>query len=162
MNRRDPPRPGTEQDMLLGFLQYERDSLLWKLDGLDEEQLRQAHPPSNLTLLGLVKHLTDVERTWFHARFAGQVDMGAWDPERHWRIEPDETSAGLIAGYRSACAESDRIVREHALGDLAAGAPPHRAGVTLGWILIHMVQETARHVGHADLIRERIDGATGT
>lgn len=161
-DRREPPQPGSEKAMLLGFLQYERDSLIWKLDELDEEQLRQLHPPSSLTLLGLVKHLIDVERTWFQDRFAGEIEPETWDPERHWRIQPGETSADLIAAYRAACKVSDRIVREHALDDGAARTPPHRAGVTLGWILIHMVQETARHVGHADLIREAIDGRTGT
>ena len=161
-DRQEPPRPGPEKDMLLGFLRYERDTVVWKLDGLDEEQLRWQHAPSSLTLLGLVKHLTDVERTWFQVRFAGEADHDAWNPERHWRIEPDDTSAGLIAAYRSACAASDRIVQAHALADVAAKTPPHRPGVTLGWILIHMVQETARHAGHADLIREAIDGRTGT
>ena len=160
-DRQGPPPPGPEKDMLLGFLRYERETIVWKLDGLDEGQLRQQHAPSSLTLLGLVKHLTDVERTWFRARFAGDDDDG-WDPDRHWRIGPDDTAAGLIAAYRSACAESDRIVQAHALDDVAAKTPPHRPGVTLGWILIHILQETARHVGHADLIREAIDGRTGT
>ncbi len=161
-DRRDEPQPGTEKDMLLGFLQYERDSLIWKLDGLDDEQLRQPHPPSSLTLLGLVKHLTNVEQIWFQDCLAGEIEPETWDPERQWRFEPGDTATDLIGGYRAACEVSDRIVREHALDDVAARTPPHRAALTLGWILIHMVQETARHVGHADLIRESIDGRTGT
>lgn len=160
-DRREAPPAGPEKDMLLGFLQHERDTIVWKLDGLDEEQLRRQHAPSSLTLLGLVKHLTDVEKTWFDVRFAGVAD-DAWHPERHWRIERDDTAADLVAAYRAACEASDRIVRDHALDDVAAKSPPHRANITLGWILIHMVQETARHVGHADLIRESIDGRTGT
>lgn len=90
------------------------------------------------------------------------ADDDAWNPERHWRIERDDTAENLIAAHRAACEASDRIVQDHEIDDVAAKNPPHRAGVTLGWILIHMVQETVRHVGHADLIRESIDGQTGT
>ena len=150
--------------MAVAWLQRLRDTIMCKLDGLDEEQVRQTHAPSSLTLLGLIKHLTDVERTWFRERFAGEdpPNADAWSAERSWRIEPDDTTASIVAAYRAECAASDRIVQAHGPDDIAARTPPHREGVTLRWILMHMVQETARHVGHADLLRESIDGATGT
>ncbi|HEV2529120.1 MAG TPA: DinB family protein [Thermomicrobiales bacterium] len=165
-NRRQRPSPSIDlHAMLLGSLRYQRETVIWKLDGLTEEQGRQRHEPSTLTLMGLLKHLADVERTWFHQRFAGREGASPWDdadPDRYWRLEPDDTIAGLIAAYREACTESDRIIEAHGLEDIAADHAPGDMPVTLGWIMTHMIQETARHVGHADLIREAIDGRTGT
>ncbi len=161
-----PPISGSEKEMLIGYLNLQRDTLLWKLDGLDDEQLRRPHEPSGLTLLGLAKHLTDVERSWFRERVAGEDLSHLWDdadPERYWRIEPDDTTADLIAMYRVKFAAADAIIRERDL-DATVAAPPSWPGaeaMTVRWVALHLIEETARHVGHADLIREAIDGATG-
>ena len=164
----DRQRPSPSADLhtsLLGFLRYQRETVIWKLDGLTEEQGRQRHEPSTLTLMGLLKHLADVERTWFHERFDGRDGAAPWDdadPDRYWRVKPDDTIASLITAYRAASAESDMIITAHGLDDVATDFSPGGRSVTLSWILMHMIQETARHVGHADLIREAIDGRTGT
>jgi uncharacterized damage-inducible protein DinB len=163
--RTEPSAAASESEMSLAFLNRQRDTLLCKLEGLDDEQLRRPHTPSGLTLLGLVKHLTDVERSWFREGFAGEDLAYLWDdadPQRYWRVKPDDTTVELIAGYREECRIADRIVQEHALDDLSSGGGPAAGqAITLRWIVLHMIEETARHVGHADLIREAIDGQTG-
>ena len=162
--RVDPPPAATERELTLAFLNRQRDTLICKMDGLDDEQLRRRHESSGLTLLGLVKHLTDVERSWFRERFGGEDLASLWDdadPQRYWRIERDDDTVALIADYREECATADRIVGSHSLDDVAAMSPPNRPGFTLRWIVLHMIEETARHVGHADLLREAIDGVTG-
>lgn len=163
--RRGPAFGGPELDMILGYLAYERDTLLWKLDGLDDEQLRRRHEPSGLTLLGLVKHLTDVERMWFRG-IVGGVDIrhhrDPADPDRWWRIEPDDTTDRLIADYRTECAHADALIRVRGLdAGVAFVREPREADMNVRWVAIHMIEETARHNGHADLMREAIDGATG-
>lgn len=160
------PIAGPEKEMLIGFLNVQRDTVLWKLNGLNDEQLRRPHDPSGLTLLGLAKHLTDVERSWFRERVAGEDLAHLWDdadPQRYWRIEPDDTTGDIIAAYRIECAAADAIIRERDLDSILA-APLSRPGaeaMTVRWVVLHLVEETARHAGHADLIRESIDGATG-
>lgn len=161
-----PPIAGPEREMLIGFLDAQRDTVLWKLDGLDDEQLRRPHEPSGLTLLGLAKHLTDVERSWFRERVMGEDLAHLWDdadPQRYWRIEPGDTTGDIAAAYRIECAAANAIIREHDLDSTVAAPPPWPGAeaMTLRWVVLHMIEETARHVGHADLIREAIDGATG-
>ena len=93
-NRPEPPSTGGEREMLAGFLDFQRATLLWKLEGLDDEQLRRAMVPSGTSLLGLVKHLAYVERSWFQGVWDGQEVSFPWtkeDPDADWRIEPDET-----------------------------------------------------------------------
>ncbi len=163
--RTDPPPAATEMEMVLAFLDRQRDTLICKLDGLDDAQLQRQHVPSDLTLLGIVKHLTDCERSWFREVFAGEDLAHLWDPadpDRYWRIEADDTSAGLIADYRAECGIANQIVQDHSLDDTAQGGNPVPGQeLTLRWIVLHLIEETARHVGHADLIRESIDGQTG-
>ncbi len=163
--RRGPDFGGPELDMLLGYLAYERDTLLWKLDGLDDEQLRRPHQPSGLTLLGIIKHLTDVERSWVRGIVGGEDIRHYWDPadpQRYWRIEPDDTTAAIIAGYRAEGDQADAIIRERGLdAGVSFVRDEAEKDMTVRWVVIHLVEETARHVGHADLIRETIDGATG-
>ncbi len=163
--RRGPDFGGPELDMLIGYLAYERDTLLWKLDGLDDEQLRRPHQPSGLTLLGIVKHLTDVERSWVRGIVGGEAIRhysDPDDPQRYWRIEPDDTTAAIITGYRAEGDQSDAIVRERGLDAPVSFIRDHaERDMTVRWVVIHLVEETARHVGHADLMRETIDGATG-
>ncbi|MGC4105264.1 MAG: DinB family protein [Thermomicrobiales bacterium] len=163
--RTDPPLAGDEKASLLGFLNYQRDTLLCKLAGLDDEQVRRPHIPSGLTLLGLVKHLTDVERSWFRETVDGEDLAHLWDdadPQRYWRIEPDDTTEGIIAGYREEIARANAIVAEADLGARVRGkVTPSHHDLTIRWVVLHMIEETARHLGHADLIREAIDGETG-
>jgi hypothetical protein len=124
--------------------------------------------PSGVTLLGIVKHLAFVERAWFQRRFAGRdvppTPRTPDDPDPDFRIEPHETTQEIIDLYVKECAISREIASEASPDDLAASAEPDsggRTGFSLRWILTHMIEETARHNGHADIFREMIDGSTG-
>lgn len=160
--RRQRARPGTERELLTAFLDFERDTVLWKLSGLTEAQLRAPRTPSGMSLLGLVKHLAYVERNWFRIRFLGEPLTLPWrsgDPGGDFRIEPDEPPESVIGFYCDEIAHARRIVAAvETLDEIAAD--PNRP-VSLRWILIHMIEETARHAGHADLMREATDGQTG-
>ena len=163
-NRPDPPLLAGEAETLAGFLDYHRATLLWKLEGLDDEQLRRPMVPSGTSLLGLVKHLAYVERSWFQRVWAGQEVSVPWtkeDPDADWRIEPDETTADVLALYRGECDRSREIVAAASSLDEAVTHPRWGEQLSRRWILVHMIEETARHVGHADILREQIDGATG-
>ena len=161
--RVDPPYAAGEKEMVIAFLDWQRATLLCKLAGLSDEQLRWRHEPSGLTLLWLAKHLGVVEQFWFRLSFAGEIATPTdWD--RFWRQEavtPDETGANVIAAYQEEVDHSRRISAAAALDDAARNPRPRDQGLTLRWILLHMIEETARHNGHADLIREAIDGETG-
>jgi hypothetical protein len=165
ITRIDPPAVAPEKETLLAFLDYQRATLLQKLQGVSEADLqRPAVPPSNLTLLTLVKHLAYVERSWFQWRFKGIDFQFPWtkeDPDPDFRIEPDETAAGIIAFYQGEVTQSRRIVAEASLDDLTARPWPSGELISLRWVVVHMIEETARHNGHADLLREAIDGVTG-
>ncbi|MBN9390017.1 MAG: DinB family protein [Chloroflexi bacterium] len=164
--RRDPPAIAAERETLNGFLDYHRATILKKVQGVDEEKgKRPSMPPSTLNLVGLVKHLAVNEIWWFQDRFAGLNPQGLPDadndPEADFRVEPGETLAGLIAYYNEACEASRRIVASASLDDLSAATGRDGTKFTLRWIILHMIEETARHNGHADLLREGIDGVTG-
>ena len=161
--RTKPPLFGSEKSMMLGFLNWHRDTLLCKVDGLTDEELRRPHDPSGLTMLGLVKHLTDVERSWFREVVAGEDLSALWDddPQRYWRIEPHETTAEIIAGYRAEVAAANALLDEIGMDEPVRAARVADTGMTVRWVVLHMIEETARHNGHADLIREAIDGRTG-
>ncbi|MGB3304779.1 MAG: DinB family protein [Thermomicrobiales bacterium] len=162
--RTKPPFFGSEKSMMLGFLNWHRDTLLCKIDGLTDEELRRPHDPSGLTLLGLVKHLTDVERSWFREVVAGEDLSALWDdsdPQRYWRIEPHETTAEIIAGYSAEVAAANALLDEIGMDEPVHAARAEDTGMTVRWVVLHMIEETARHNGHADLIREAIDGQTG-
>lgn len=150
--------------MVGAFLDFLRETLVWKTEGLSQEQLTWAYAPSSLTLLGVVKHLTRVERYWFQEVLAGDEVTHPWTDEQraaNWRIEPDEDADTIRTRYWSTVQGSREIATAMAWEQIARGGTGDRAGLSLGWVLTHMVEETARHVGHADLIRERLDGATG-
>jgi uncharacterized damage-inducible protein DinB len=153
---RKPPRlAAAERETLLALLQYQRDSLIRKADGVDEVAARQSPVGSGTTLLWLLKHLAQAETRWVLIRFAGQ---NAPLPED--TVQPDDTTASVIAGYRAASAEADAVVRRAQLDELCRGddsADP----VNLRWVLAHLLEETARHAGHADILCELIDGSTG-
>ena len=160
-SRKDPPRSASEQITLSSFLDYHRDTLLWKVDGLSREELTRRLVPSTTTLLGLVKHMANVERWWFRIVFADESVETIGDdddPDADWRIEPSETADDVLALYRDEVDRSRAIVQHASLDD-----PARRPGreETLRWILVHMIEETARHNGHADILREMIDGSTG-
>ncbi|MGE3908887.1 MAG: DinB family protein [Chloroflexota bacterium] len=160
--RRQRQSVGDERTLLTAFLDFQRDTLLSKVTGLTREQLVEPRTPSGMCLLGLVKHLAYVERNWFRIRFLHEPLTVPWrdgDPNGDFRIERDETPESVLAFYRSEIDESRRIVEEAASLEQLAAHPERQ--VTLRWILIHMIEETARHCGHADVMREFTDGQTG-
>jgi hypothetical protein len=162
--RRDEPFVGGERAILEGFLEWHRASLLARCSGLTGQQLAErAVPPSNLSLLGLVRHLTDVERTWFRRRFGGeQIDPVYSRPER------PEAAFGEADGGQAARDLERLATEQEAARRAVAGLPldaifaSERWGeMSLRWAYSHMIAEYAAHCGHADLLRERIDGKTG-
>ena len=161
MQVRTVPKHGSEKETLLGFLDNNRAVMVWKLEGVSEEDARRPMVDSGTSLLGLVKHLAWVERSWFQSTFAGEEMDFPWskeDPDADFRIEPGETIADIVALYDSAVADCNAVIATRHLDERAAGG---RDNPSLRWIMGHMVEETARHAGHADIVRELIDGQTG-
>jgi len=153
---RKPPRlAGTERETLLALLQYQRDSLIRKVDGVEEEAARRSPVGSGTTLLWLLKHLAQAEIRWVVMRFAGLDAALPADT-----VQPGDTVASVIAGYRAACAQADAVARTAGL-DEPCRADDSGEPVNLRWVLAHLLEETARHAGHADILRELIDGSTG-
>ena len=163
-NRLDEPTTGPERAMLQGWLDWHRQTLLAKCAGLTAEQLRTASAdPSNLTLLGLVRHLTEVERAWFVVRAAGlEPSDDLYNSEDNVDGDLDDV-AGADAEANLAVFRAELATADKAVADLPLEhefTHRHRQ-ISLRWVYLHMIEEYARHNGHADLIRERIDGATG-
>ena len=159
--RREVPRAAPELEMLDAQLQRCQETLLIKIAGLSDADLRRTLVPSGVTLLGIVKHLAYVHRWWFNHVFAGESVEFPWtdaDPDADWRVEPHESTAAIIALYEQEVARSRAIIQSAAPDDPARNSPH---GHTLRRIVIHMIQEIARHNGHADILRELIDGSTG-
>ena len=168
MARTFPPMSADERTTLVSWLDFHRETLAKKCAGLSDEQLRrQAVPPSDLSLLGLVRHLTEVEQSWFGIVFLGRSDERPYSSE----AEPDGALLGdpggldgtvdeVFRAWHAECDEARGIVAAASLDDVA---PQQRWGqeVSLRWILVHMVEEYARHNGHADLLRQTLDGTTG-
>ncbi|MFI6445780.1 DinB family protein [Kitasatospora sp. NPDC050543] len=154
-------RTGGEKETLLDGLDRHRDAVLWKLDGLDDEALRRPMTPSGTNLLGLVKHLASVEYGWFCETFGRPVEPLWFDPftDEDMRAAPDESTASIVEFYGRARAAADRSVDELPLD--ALGTSWNGTTVSLRWVLVHMLEETARHAGHMDILREFIDGRTG-
>ncbi|MEU9195551.1 DinB family protein [Streptomyces hundungensis] len=164
--RNEPALDAGERAMLDGWLDYHRETLVWKCSGLTDEQLKHAAVPSSeLTLLGLLRHLAEVERWWFISVFAGGTDEGVYgtdeDPDGDFHFGPDDTHAEALATWRSEVAAARDAAAGHGLDDLSVGTARHGRHFTLRWIYTHMIEEYARHNGHADLLREAIDGTTG-
>ena len=156
------PFTGGEKESLRVALDRHRDAILWKLEGLDDEQLRRSMVPSGTSLLGLVNHVAAVEYGWFCDTFGREAEPLPFDdddPDADLRVEPDETTADLLAFYGRARAAADRAIDEVGLEE--TGMAWFGEPVTMRWVLIHMVEETARHAGHVDILRELIDGVTG-
>ncbi len=164
--RTDPPYVASERESLDAWLDYHRATLLWKCAGLTGEQLtRRAAAPSTLTLLGLVRHMAEVERAWFRIDFGRQLDL----PSLYCTDEfPDgDLDLGEAAGaeadfatFAEECALSRAVAAGRSLDDTFRH-PRHGATIDLRWVYTHMIEEYARHNGHADIIREHIDGVTG-
>jgi uncharacterized damage-inducible protein DinB len=160
--RRRVPFTGDEKQSLHVSLDRHRDVVLWKLDGLDDEQLRRPMTPSGTNLLGLVKHLASVEYGWFCETFGRPSEAIAFDPaepDADMRAAAHETTDDIVAYYRRARAAADSVIDE--LDVEAVGMAWFGDQVSMRWVLIHMVEETARHAGHMDILRELIDGQTG-
>ncbi|MFI5973914.1 DinB family protein [Streptomyces sp. NPDC051452] len=149
-----------EKDTLRASLDRHRDAVLWKLEGLGDEPLRRPMTPTGTSLLGLVKHLAAVEYGWFVETFGGVAEPLWFTPHDDLRITPEETTEQIVALYGRARAAADRMIAALPLD--SAGRPSWRDDpVSLRWTLVHMIEETARHAGHMDILRELIDGATG-
>jgi uncharacterized damage-inducible protein DinB len=165
IERRSEPFVADERPMLQGWLDWHRDTLLYKCAGLTAEQLKQASAdPSNLTLLGLVRHMADVERAWFRRRIAGEeIDPIFSSPDNVDGDFDDVAGADAeadFATFRAEVAACDAVVAGRSLEDTFIHVRSQRE-MSIRWVYVHMIEEYARHNGHADLIRERIDGATG-
>lgn len=156
MKDHGPPGTGaSEKATLLGMLDYLRGSIAGKVADVPEPAVRTGGVPSGTNLLGLIKHLTAVERFYFLGEPIG-------DLRRTLRPEPGETVDGLLAGYRQTSEQVNQVVE--ACADLASPAPrpPGRGpGPSMRWALVHLIEETGRHAGHADILREQLDGSTG-
>ncbi len=164
ITRTDEPFVGDERAMLDGFLDWHRTTLLHKCSGLSGEQLaRQAVPPSRLSLLGLVRHLAAAERTWFRRRFLGEnLAELYWRPDKpdaaFEEVDPDRADADIAILTR----EWELCRQAVAGASLDATFISERWGaMSLRWVYLHLIGEYAHHNGHADLLRERIDGMTG-
>ncbi|MEV6825538.1 DinB family protein [Amycolatopsis sp. NPDC051102] len=170
--RPEPPLDGDETATLLGFLDFHRATLAWKCAGLDAAALRATVGPSTLTLGGLLKHLAYVEDHWFSHVLSGHDRSAPFDavdwtatPDWDWESAVDDTPEQLTGLWEATVARSRELLDEAlANGDLSQRARRSRrdgSRPSLRWILVHMVEEYGRHNGHADLIRESIDGSTG-
>jgi Protein of unknown function (DUF664) len=158
------PWTGGEKESLKAALDRHRAVVLWKIDGLDDEQLRRPMTPSGTSLLGLVKHLAATEFGWFCETFGRpfqllpSIDFEA-DEESDLTLAPDETTEQIVDFYKRAWAAANEALDEvdlETVGDAWDGGR-----VSMRWVAIHMVEENARHAGHMDIVRELIDGATG-
>lgn len=156
MTDRKPPRlASAERETLLALLGYQRESLCRKVEGVTDEAARTSAVGSGTTLFWLIKHMARAEALWVLVRFAGRPDAARSDA-----VSAEDSLASAVADYRSTWAQVDDVIRAHPLEEEArpdGDLPP----VNLRWVVMHLLEETARHAGHADILRELIDGATG-
>ncbi len=156
---RPPGLNADEKTTLLTFLDYLREAVLAKAAGVPEPAVRTAGVPSGTSLLQLLKHLTAVELNWFVWAYAG-ADREQWDDEA--AVSADDTASDLAHAYRGAIARANEValactdLDRPGARSLRETPPP-----SMRWVLVHMIEETARHAGHADILREQIDGSTG-
>ena len=165
VERIDPPLVAQERGMLDAWLDYHRATLAVKCEGLTDDQLRaRAVPPSSLSLLGLVRHMGEVERSWFRRVLGGEQAPPRYYSDENPDGDFDDVAGAAVAeafGYwRDECAHArERVAAAPSLDVTGTGRGGER--YSLRWIMVHMIEEYARHNGHADLLRERIDGAVG-
>jgi uncharacterized damage-inducible protein DinB len=165
MTRTRPPSDSDERTMLTAWLDWHRATVRSKCEGLSEADAHRALLPESplMTVAGLVSHLRWVERSWFEFDLLGRPDDGPWsdtDPDAEMRVE-DVPLSQLLDEYDAQCEQSRQITAAH---DLETRERGERAGsdpVSLRWILAHMIEETARHNGHLDILREMLDGTKG-
>jgi uncharacterized damage-inducible protein DinB len=157
------PYTGDEKASLVASLDRHRDAVLWKLEGLDDEALRRPMTPSGTSLLGVVKHLAGAEYSWFCDTFGRAHEPMPFDLdsdiEADMRPAPGETVEDIVKFFARARAAADQVIAELDLE--ATGTAWFGDTVTLRWTLIHVLEDTARHAGHVDIVRELIDGVTG-
>jgi uncharacterized damage-inducible protein DinB len=170
--RPEPPLAADETATLLGFLDYQRATLAWKCAGLDAAGLGATVAASSMTLGGMLKHLAYVEDSWFSRSLHGRDRQPPWDtvdwkadPDWEWHSATEDSPEQLHRLWQDAVARSRSLVTE-ALADgglerLARRTWPDGRAPSVRWILVHMIEEYARHTGHADLLRESVDGQTG-
>jgi uncharacterized damage-inducible protein DinB len=160
-----PPLTGGERETLRAFLDYHRATLAMKCDGLDDEALRRrSMPPSTLTLLGLVRHMAEVERTWFRRVIAGEALPLVWSPDGDYQAAYDAgaaTRADAFAAWQAEVEHARRIERAAESLDVTGHNERWGEDVSLRLVMLHLIHEYARHNGHADLLREGIDGVVG-
>jgi uncharacterized damage-inducible protein DinB len=159
----DIPRNGDERSTLLAFLEWQRSTLARKCAGLAPDQLRiRSVEPSTMSLLGLVRHMADIERGWFRQTLAGEHLNYRYstpdDPDGEFDNVGTADVDEAFASWHEECAKADEIISRRALE--ATGYQRSGTEVSMRWILNHMIEEYSRHNGHADLLRERIDGAS--
>jgi uncharacterized damage-inducible protein DinB len=167
-DRKRPDLQAGELDMLNGWLEHHRAILLWKCDGLTDDQLRRRSvPPSTMSLLGLIRHMTDVERAWFQEVLLGQDVPPLYetpdDPDGDFNGVDDADVAAAFSAFEAECNASREAAAAAADLDALSKYRSERTdeAFSLRWILTHMIEEYARHNGHADLLRETVDGTTG-
>jgi Protein of unknown function (DUF664) len=160
--RSRPPEDGGERETLTGLLDFLRATVVNKVAGLtDEAAFDRPVPPSTLSPAGVVRHLSGTERFWFSIDFGGADVAWPWtedDPHGNFVPAEGESLADIVAGYLAECERSRQVIEGAELDQVARG---EGMTFTLRYALAHMVEETARHCGHLDLLRERIDGETG-
>jgi hypothetical protein len=161
-DRERPPESADERSTLVGMLDFLRDTVVHKVSGLtDEQAFTRPIPTTELSPANLVKHLTGVERFWFSIDFAAEDTEWPWtedEPHGNFPLAPTDTLATLVADYQAECARARAIIAAHTL-DSSAKSP----GMTfnLRYAVTHLIEETARHLGHLDLLREAVDGQRG-
>jgi uncharacterized damage-inducible protein DinB len=164
-DRPDPPLVASERDMLREFLDYHRATLAMKCDGLSDEDLRRrSMPPSALCLLGLVRHMAEVERQWFRRVIGGEDIPLVWSADGDFQAAYDTATATreeAFAAWEAEVERSRRIEREAESLDVTAYNAGWGEEVSLRLVMLHLIHEYARHNGHADLLREGIDGTVG-
>jgi uncharacterized damage-inducible protein DinB len=168
--RVEPELQGSEAELIRGFLDYQRATFVQKINGLDRVQFGQRIASSDLTLAGLTKHLALVEDSWFQERFLGREEPEPWasapfddDPDWEFHSALDDETTSLVGLYEAACDRSRSAVDGAQSFDQLSAQADRKTGerFNLRWIMLHLIEETARHNGHADLLREAVDGAAG-
>jgi len=170
--RPEPPLAADELGTLVGFLDFQRATLAWKCEGLDEAGLRAQLAPSTMTLGGLLKHLAWVEDYWFSCRLLGREPHETWtgidwkaDPDYEWNSAAEDSAGELRKLWQEAVERSracvEEALRRGGLDQSATTRWPDGRAPSLRWILTHMVEEYSRHNGHADFLRQAVDGRTG-
>lgn len=161
-SRTEPPVAAGERETLAGFLDYLRETVVMKAGGLSDADGARRLLPSLTTVSGLVQHLTDVERFWFQDRIDGQQGVAtrwsAEDPDGEFRVGDEDSLAEIIEDYETACRQSNEVLGRYGLEDLCQSGD---GGQSVRWVLTHMIEETGRHCGHLDILRELLDGSTG-